>query len=671
MKIKKVILRNFKSYYGECTFDLSVTDNKNIVVIFADGGYGKTTLMQAINWALYDESFIDEFNSGKKPKDRITIKNWINEAHLDEVIHTNKLGELSVEMLYINENEVHGINETHSLLNKITFTAESESDIRIVSSNQILKKLVPGGTWTTSNNAKVDINRILPANIKNYFIFDAEKQSSLIMPNNQDKVQEAIFKVVGLQSVQNSIEHLKEIAKEYSKELSRLDLGDINALQRQKTDLEDKIESDQKDLKLKRLELSNLKGLIEEIESKLREIPDTSAAQKEIDGFRSQKSELQKSKKEVESELSKCCYRSAPFLIMRHLKEFNSKLLNLKDEGKIPGSLSKNLLNEILSTNKCICGISLDEDNEISTACNERIRLLSSEITKQSEDKEKLLDIFNSTTFYLSSLKEADRSALQTSIDKLDKINDAIASIEISIHDLEVQIGEIDDQNIIELTRKKEELISDQETLNQQIGSLDTQIGIDKESLKEIDSILGTLVTKNVLAMELRKHEDLARNSAHLLEEIFSQFSEQARKEISDQTLVHWHKLIPSTKMLHVEVDESYSLKVTNIKGQSAIFDLSEGQKQSLVLAFVAAISDTSQKFPPYIIDMPFGRLGEKVQSETAQFLPKASHQVILLLNQTSEWNDTTRQYLKPYINQLYELEFNSDTRKTTIIHHN
>ena len=670
MKINKVTLKNFKSYYGEWTFDLSVTDSKNVVVIFADGGYGKTTLMQAINWVLYDEAFIDEFNIGKKPKERISIKNWINESYLNEVIESKCVGEVTVEMQYVHDSETHSLAETHNIINKITFNAESHSDIRILSSNQMLKKLPSGGSWTTSSNVKVDINRILPVSIKNYFIFDAEKQSNLIMPTNQDKVQEAIFKVVGLQAVQNSIDHLKEVAKEYSRELSKLDLGDINAFQRKKTELEDQIDEEEKSIKLEKIEINNLAGFIDEIESKLRGMPDSSATQLEIDRLKGQKNELLKAKLKDESELSKLCYKSIPFLIFGNLNDFHNKLLNLKNEGKIPGSISMNLLNEIWSTNKCICGISLLEETNVSKECKQRLELLSREIQNQSDDKQKILDIFNSTSYYLSSLAEQNKNGIKDTISILDNMNEAISNIESEIQELEAQLAGIDDQNIKELADNKEKLVEDQARLNQNVGRLSTQLELHRKELEEVRILLSTLVSKNALAMELTAYERKAREAISTLEEIFTNFSEQARKEISIQTQIHWHNLINSTKKLNVEVDISYSLKVSNMLGQSAIYDLSEGQKQSLVLAFVAAISDASQKFPPYIIDMPFGRLGERVQIETSQFLPKASHQVILLLNKTSEWNDTTKQYLNPSINKLIELEFDPEQRKTSIINH-
>lgn len=48
MKLKKMKIKNFKNYFGEVEFDLS----KEIIVIYGQNGFGKSTFFEAIEWCL-------------------------------------------------------------------------------------------------------------------------------------------------------------------------------------------------------------------------------------------------------------------------------------------------------------------------------------------------------------------------------------------------------------------------------------------------------------------------------------------------------------------------------------------------------------------------------------------------------------------------------------------
>ena len=48
MIIKELIIKNFRSYYGECKFDFSDC----LTLIIGDNGDGKSTFFEAIKWLL-------------------------------------------------------------------------------------------------------------------------------------------------------------------------------------------------------------------------------------------------------------------------------------------------------------------------------------------------------------------------------------------------------------------------------------------------------------------------------------------------------------------------------------------------------------------------------------------------------------------------------------------
>lgn len=59
MIIKKIVITNFRSYYGENTFELS----KGLTLIIGGNGDGKTTFFEALEWLLNTSLEIKELSN--------------------------------------------------------------------------------------------------------------------------------------------------------------------------------------------------------------------------------------------------------------------------------------------------------------------------------------------------------------------------------------------------------------------------------------------------------------------------------------------------------------------------------------------------------------------------------------------------------------------------------
>ena len=53
MKLKKVEIHNFKNFKGHQTIDLDVSKKKNVVLVHADNGFGKTAFLESILFCFY------------------------------------------------------------------------------------------------------------------------------------------------------------------------------------------------------------------------------------------------------------------------------------------------------------------------------------------------------------------------------------------------------------------------------------------------------------------------------------------------------------------------------------------------------------------------------------------------------------------------------------------
>lgn len=55
MKFERIILENFRQYYGQEKLEFAKDKQRRVTVIHGVNGAGKTSLFLAINWCLYGE----------------------------------------------------------------------------------------------------------------------------------------------------------------------------------------------------------------------------------------------------------------------------------------------------------------------------------------------------------------------------------------------------------------------------------------------------------------------------------------------------------------------------------------------------------------------------------------------------------------------------------------
>jgi DNA sulfur modification protein DndD len=66
MFLQRVLLRNFRGFYGDQTIDFAPLGANSVTVIHGENGAGKTNLLNAIFWCLTGEFTPRLSNSGTK-----------------------------------------------------------------------------------------------------------------------------------------------------------------------------------------------------------------------------------------------------------------------------------------------------------------------------------------------------------------------------------------------------------------------------------------------------------------------------------------------------------------------------------------------------------------------------------------------------------------------------
>ena len=202
MLIREITLKNFRQFYGEQTIKFSVDNEKNVTLIHAENGVGKTALLNAILWCFF-KSFTSNF------KDPNILLNNTSKAEGGK--------SYKVEIEFEEDSEIFSVQRS--------FGSTSGDIFRVFHVLNSDFKEVP--------NPDMFINSIIPKDMASYFFFQGEGVGSFASKQGGKQIKEAIQKILGFTVAKHALEDIRKIKGEYSKSLQRADKeGEISKVQR-------------------------------------------------------------------------------------------------------------------------------------------------------------------------------------------------------------------------------------------------------------------------------------------------------------------------------------------------------------------------------------------------------------------------------------------------------
>ncbi|MBK3333127.1 DNA sulfur modification protein DndD [Persephonella atlantica] len=644
MILKKIKLRNFRQYYGEQEVEFSIHPEKNITLVYGKNGAGKTSFFTALNWVLYGSSEV-------KIDGKLVNKKAIEEAK--EKGKQFVRSEVSLTFSHA------GID--YQIKREILFDLETNKEH---SENVEMEKLYP--KVEKIHDPLITLNPILPPNVRTYFFFDGEKIEEFSKPEHDKEVKEAVYKVLGVTIIERAISHIKDIAKEYNKELTKKSTGKLKELRNQYNSLIEDRDILEEELKNLKEERRNLEIQIEEIKGRLREIEEIEEDIKEKDRLESKLENLKNELDGVYNQLSERINSS--FILIGNLAIEKSEELiknSLQNTDEIPTKYIIKLIEKILAEKKCICEI------EINPELREKLIYKKIELSKE-KDKDKteeiLFDLYNKIPD-LKTEKERVLNTLMENFQRKSKIKDEIDKIQRQIDELEQKLMKHDIENVKKLQNR---LIN----LSQEYGSLKEKISSKEDILKDLKVEIETLrreileeEKKQKEISELKKKKDLAEEILKQLEIVYEKLSIGLKKEIEEEATSIFKSLIRKKEFFQrIELSEDYILKLIDIFGdKEAKTEISAGERQVLSLSFILALAKVSKKEAPIVMDTPFGRLDPEHRQNILQEIPYLARQIVLFVT-PSEMPDDLKRLIENKIGKEYELYFDEGENYTRII---
>ena len=655
MLIQRIKISNYKTYLS-LDLDLTVDDDRPIILIGGANGGGKTTLFEAISGALY----------GLKIE---------NKEHFMELLNQGALNtakpEISLQITFVGK--VLGQQQKY-ILKRVYQLNPQGKPLESVSLNMNGNMYVYGTMTAPKDRVKAEqeINKIIKANLpqelSQYFLFDAMQSSELLKKNVfAQTIRDNFENVLGFKKylqlkraaeklqqewAQQRLEAEKE-AQEYNelcaqKDKLTADLNTCIAEQDTKYKYLASVEVEYKRAKDGAQEASALNKKIQELASKIDDIVKRAATYAE---------DLKAFVDNIEIDLF------LPKLASNLSQEINN-ILHIKEQlqkentGAYPLETLKDVTNKIITYLKdlSLCSESVDEEQVVS-------HIVAIQNSTNKEDPFGYLD-------------EAEVTALSNLVKRTGS-NQFIA-LDRQRQELEIQLSTLDNlrsqKQTLEQTQAggNEYLIQNYEAAQKQIEKLKGQEATLKADIQRLEKRI------HQFDVQIQQEPDIKFDTLVKLKPLFEKIADSLLKkkkaQIESEMQQQLNKLLVSYKGHVAKVELSDSIEQFNIKlyhtagNEISLNQLNAASKQIFIQVLLKVLRNLGDYNPPVMIDTVMGVLdNESRDALMEEYFPQLAEQTILLCTTSEIRTDSDYIKLEPFISKTYTLHRNVEAQNTTV----
>lgn len=655
MLIQKIKISNFKTYLS-LDLDLTVDDDRPIILIGGSNGGGKTTLFEAISGALY----------GLKIENKEHFMELLNQGAVNRV-----KPEISLQITFVGK--VLGQQQKY-ILKRIYQLNPQGRPLESVSLNMNGNMYVYG-TMTAPKErvrAEQEISKIIKANLpqelSQYFLFDAMQSSELLKKNVfQQTIRDNFENVLGFKKYLQLKRAAEKLQQEWAEQRleAEKEAKEYNSLCNQKEQLiselnanlaeQDRlykymssVEDEYQQAKDGAQQAANLSKRIQDVDGKIRAITEEAATYAEnlkafIDNI-----EINVFLPQLASNLS---------------QEINN-ILRVKEQlqkqstGAYPIETLREVTAKIIDYLKelSLCSQAVDEENVVS-------HIVAMQNTTNVTDP---YDYLNTTE--VDVLRELPKKGN----------GNQFVSIDRKRQDMEIKLANLDNLRTEKRTLEQTQaggnnmLIANYEESKRTLEKLKTQEDNFKNDIQRLEKRI------HQYDVQIQQEPDVKFDTLVKLRPFFDKVADNLLKkkkaQIETEMQSQLNRLLVSYKGHVGRVELSDSMENFNIKlyhsagNEISLNQLNAASKQIFIQVLLKVLRNLGDYNPPVMIDTVMGVLdNESRDALMEEYFPQLAEQTILLCTTSEIRTDSDYIKLEPFISKTYTLHRNVEEQNTTI----
>ena len=639
MILRYIKVKNFRPYYDEQIIRFATDEHSNVTVIRGVNGTGKTSLLTALNWCLYGNTFFKE-----------SIGEFVNRhalANAENVETSVEIGFIEQETEYRAERKLQWLRN-----DKTTFSLEGENRPPDVDSA-----------------ASEKIRSIIPEAVSTHFFFDGKKIDNFAKEGNEGEIKSAVHNVLKIEVFDRGITHLEKVAQDYQTQLKKYAPDKLKVLineQEEKLKVKDNL---CKEMKVKQDGFKKAKKQKRDIDTWLEEFEETRRLFEEQKEITEELKRLTGEKERIQDKIR----RIANDGFIPLAKPALNKALEILQKNKTPIEIPEAALNNLLEQMLCLCGRPIhNESSEYRNIQNLITQTVSPEFGAAIRETE------NSLKRLLENQIKNIPANLKSALSADQQLEKRIEANEARSDEIKSSLENFDNDDFRNYKNAQEKCARDLGFLEGEMDQLKKQIQETTAQIDELNQKIKSEKTAEVKAERLKRCWELAKESASAMKELYIPLEKDMQKDLETEASEIFKKLVWKEKSFReIRLSRNYQLQVIDRYDGQVSSEISAGEREVLSLAFITALAKVAvkEKLPemqaerfPIVMDAPFTNLSDEPKENVTATIPDIADQLILFVtDQELRNNERAWKNLEPRIGAEYELDFDDETGITTI----
>lgn len=636
--IDKIAFENYRQY-GTGSLSFRTNGDALLSVLIAKNGTGKTTLLNAITWCLYDKELhlADE-------KTALPLVNAAAARSLPE----GSLIPVSVAITILDGNN---IVEFYRAMNFKTSIDSAGNPRYIPGKSKFTVSITPIGDFENTQvlqgiDADVVAKQYFDEAIFKFYFFDGEKLRDFFAAGQSNTIQQSIFNISQVTMLENACGRLKRMHYDRTKKLAK-DCPDIAALNEEREKQEKRLATARETLSDSRADVLELTHKRDELDEILRGYDPIKKLQQERQDLESTLRHIEDEEETYRSDRSAFIRQYTVLLTLYPRIKKTLDLIGVKEaDGDLPPAIDKDQVRRLLDHLDEPCPLCNGVIGETGRA---HLEALLEKISVSSHTSNYLKEIKGPLERYLEqaqNFKKELASLRQREMDIEERKNVAsqrLQQITSTLSNFESESGQL---NVAKTEAERTAIIQRINVANQAIGAANTTIAACNERLAQIEAAVNkALQTMNEHA-DIRKQLEVIDMLHGQFTKIKNQIMDEMKAEIEKTTWDIFDSMIWKKQTFgRIEIDDSYDIAVYNTDGIEMTGSLSATEQMALAYAFTLAIHRASGKNCPLVIDSPLGRVSDDNRENMARALLEVSRdKQIIMLFTPDEYSAAVRQ---------------------------
>ena len=642
MKLLRAEFQNFR-LLRDLKLEFAHNPDKHLTIIRAANESGKTTILHALQWALYGDAALP----GKGEGFRLHPIDWdASEGKRVPVM-------ASVEFEQTTYRRVSGDMRETRRRYRLVRSAFEEVDNQARRSASTVKLFALNETGASPIDApEALINEELPPELREVFFTDGDRALSFIeadvaLSTKRVRVQRAIRSLLHLGVINDAIKHVRKSASDVNKKARQISSG--SELNRTASRLE-AMENERETLDAK---LEDAKQQFGAFDEKVDEIDRKIAAALQKGDKEKLRKDLDRAKREIkqlDNQLAvankehSALFRSrsiATDLLAPLLGRAFEKLEELHDQGKIP-NMTIPVLQDRLAADICICGETLAPGDAGGEKRRAHIQKLIDDSQRADEIQEIITDLYYGAK-PLQTSGDAGTSVWLEEYKKVVERRDGLQNLRDQagrkFRALEMQLDSLPDTDIQGLRETRRQYKDQRDRCLSNQSTFQTQLTGLRRECEDLEGVRGRLLREQEKGARILAELEVTQDVTKVLEGAYQRMANEELDKVSELMNSIFLEMIGADPeqgaiIRRAVISPEFDIIVygPNDRMLNPDRDLNGASRRALTLAFILALTKVSDAEAPNVIDTPLGMTSGFVKRSILRTAVRESAQLVLFL---------------------------------------